>query len=360
VTEAVVLVGGRGTRLRPLTIDTPKPMLATAGVPFLLHLLTRLRGAEVDHVVLATSYRPAAFAHGIGDGAALGLRIDYVNEDHPLGTGGGIRNVAPLLASGPDDPVLILNSDVLSSHDIAAQVAAHVAAAADVSLHLTEVEDARPFGCVPTDADGRVTAFLEKTPVPVTNNINAGCYVFTRRVIDEIPTGRPVSVERETFPGLLSAGALVLGYNEPGYWLDVGTLATFVRGACDLVLGRLASAALPGPTGESLLLPDARVAPGAVINGGTTVGARASVCAGARVEGSVLLDGAVVGEGAVVRNSVLGRDSRVGARTVLDGVMVGDRAQVGADNELLAGARVWADVSLPDRSLRFSSDELST
>jgi mannose-1-phosphate guanylyltransferase len=360
VTEAVVLVGGRGTRLRPLTIDTPKPLLPTAGVPFLQHLLARLRGAGIDHVVLATSYRADVFASGIGDGASLGLRIDYANEDQPLGTGGGIRNVTPLLESAPLDPVVILNSDVLSSHDIAAQVDVHVSAGADVSLHLTEVEDPRPFGCVPTDATGRVTAFLEKTPVPVTNAINAGCYVFTRRVIDDIPSGRRVSVERETFPGLLRAGALVLGYREPGYWLDVGTPATFVRGACDLVLGRLQSSVLPGPTGESLVLPGARIADGAVLSGGTTAGAGVVVGTDARIEGSVLLDGAVIAEGAVLRDSIVGAGAFVGARTVLHGVTVGARAHIGEDNELLAGARVWADVTLPDRSVRFSSDEVSS
>ena len=151
----------------------------------------------------------------------------------------------------------------------------------------------------------------------------------------------------------------MLGYTEPGYWLDVGTLATFVRGACDLVLGRLPSSVLPGPTGESLVLPGARIADGAVLSGGTTAGAGAVVGAGARVEGSVLLDGAVIGEGAVVRASVVGAGAFVGARTVLDGVMVGDRAHIGDDNELLSGVRVWADVRLPDRSVRFSSDESS-
>jgi mannose-1-phosphate guanylyltransferase len=300
------------------------------------------------------------FTRGIGDGTALGLRIDYVNEAAPLGTAGGIRNVVPLLVSRPDEPVVVLNSDVLSSHHIAAQVDAHVAARADVSLHVTEVDDPRAFGCVSTDGSGRVTAFLEKAPEPVTHDVNAGSYVFTRRVIDEIPVGRPVSVEHETFPGLLRAGALVLAYTEPGYWLDVGTLGSFVRGACDLVLGRLASSVLPGPTGESLVLPGARLADSAVLTGGTTAGAGAVIGAGARVEGSVLLDGAVVCDGAVVRGSVLGRESRVGERTVLDGVMVGDRAHVGADNELLAGSRVWADATLPDHSIRFSSDEAST
>jgi mannose-1-phosphate guanylyltransferase len=168
-----------------------------------------------------------------------------------------------------------------------------------------------------------------------------------------------VSVERETFPGLIESGELVLGYATRTYWLDVGTPAAFVRGSCDLVLGRLASPALPGPTGESLVLPGAAVDPSAVLAGGTTVGAGAVVGAGARVEGSVLLDGAVVGAGAVLRGSVLGRSALVGERTVLDGAVLGDRAVVGSDNELRAGIRVWTDAVLPDASVRFSSDEAS-
>jgi mannose-1-phosphate guanylyltransferase len=358
--EAVVLVGGKGTRLRPLTVDLPKPMLPTAGVPFLHHVLARARDAGIEHVVLATSYRPEVFEAGIGDGSSLGLRVDYVTEVEPLGTGGAISNVGTLLESKPDDPVVVLNGDILSDHDIAAQVAAHVDAGADVSLHLTEVADPRAFGCVPTDAAGRVTAFLEKTPDPVTNLINAGCYVFARRVIDDIPTGRKVSVERETFPQLLRDGALVLGHVSGRYWLDVGTPAAFVRGSCDLVLGRLPSSALPGPTGQALVLPGARVADGAVLSGGTTVGAGAVVAAGATVEGSVLLDGAVVGEGATVRDTVLGFGATIGARTVLDGVVIGDRADIGADNEVLGGCRVWCDAVLPAGSVRFSSDQLST
>lgn len=358
--EAVVLVGGRGTRLRPLTIDTPKPMLPTAGVPFLHHVLARARDAGIEHVVLAMSFRPDAFEAGIGDGSSLGLRVDYVTEVEPLGTGGAISNVGSLLESKPDEPVVILNGDVLSDHDIAAQVDAHVAAGADVSLHLTEVEDPRAFGCVPTDAAGRVIQFLEKTPVPVTNRINAGCYVFARRVIDQIPVGRKVSVERETFPGLLRDGALVLGYLDDGYWLDVGTPAAFVRGCCDLVLGRLASSVLPGPTGARLVLAGARVADTAVVSGGTTVGAGAVIEPGAIVEGSVLLDGAVVEQGAFVRGSVIGVSARVGARTVLEGVVVGDRADIGAANEILDGCRVWCDAVLPAGSLRFSSDQIPT
>ena len=359
MTEAVLLVGGKGTRLRPLTVRTPKPMLPTAGVPFLHHVLAKAAAAGVDHVVLATSYRPEVFRDGLGDGSRLGLRVDYVTEDVPLGTGGGIRNVASLLHSGPDDPVVILNGDVLSGHDLAAQIAAHVDAGADATLHLTEVEDPRAFGCVPTDRRGRVTAFLEKTPEPVTNRINAGCYVFRRSVIDAIPAGRPVSVERETFPGLVAGGSVVLGHVDPAYWLDLGTPAAFVRGSCDLVLGRAASPALPGPTGQSLVLDGASVAGDAVVSGGTTVGPGASVGAGATVEGSVLLEGAVVAAGAVVRGSAVGRGARVGQGAVLTGVVVGDGATVGAGNELVAGARVWCDAVIPAYALRFSPDEPS-
>ncbi len=337
MTEAVLLVGGKGTRLRPLTVHTPKPMLPTAGVPFLHHVLSQARAAGIEHVVLATSYRPEVFREGIGDGSALGLRVDYVTEEVPMGTGGGIRNVARLLESGPDDPVVILNGDILSGHDLARQVAAHRASGAEVSLHLTEVEDARAFGCVPTDDSGRVTAFLEKMPNPVTNRINAGCYVFRRSVVDAIPADRPVSVERETFPELVAAGALVLGHVDAAYWLDLGTPAAFVRGSCDLVLGKLVSPALPGPTGDRLLLPGAEVADDAVVTGGTAVGAGARVAAGATVEGSVLLDGAVVGAGAVVRGSVVGRDATVGPGAALDGVVVGDGASRGRGQR--AGAR---------------------
>jgi mannose-1-phosphate guanylyltransferase len=348
VTEAILLVGGQGTRLRPLTCHTPKPMLPCAGVPFLTHQLLRARDAGVDHVVLATSYRPEVFAGHFGDGASLGLDLDYVTEDEPLGTGGAIRNVAHLLRCGPDEPVLILNGDVLSGHDLQAQLRLHTAQDADVTLHLVQVEDPRAFGCVPSDERGRVTAFLEKMPEPVTNQINAGCYVFRRSVIDTIPYGKVVSVERETFPGLLAGGATVLAYVDNAYWLDIGTPAAFVRGSCDLVLGRIRSPAVGPLTGEALVLDGADVAGDAKLTSGTAVGVGAVVGAGAVVDGCVLLDGARIGEQAVVRDSVVGARAVVGAGCVLDSVVVGDGAVVGARNELAAGTRVWVDEVIPD------------
>ena len=353
--EAILLVGGKGTRLRPLTISTPKPLLPTAGVPFLAHQLARARAVGVERIVFATSYRAEMFEAAFGT-RAYGVDLVYVSEDKPLGTGGAIRNAARALESGPDDPVLILNGDILSGHDVPAQVALHERAGAAVTLHLTPVEDPSRFGCVPTDADGRVTAFLEKTSHPVTDQINAGCYVFRRKAIDAIPEDEVVSVERETFPDLIASGALVMGHVESGYWLDVGTPEAFVQGSRDLVLGRLASPAMPGEPGERLTLEGARVSPGAVVRGGTAVGRGAVVEAGATVSGSVLLDEVFVAEGATVRDSVLSRGARVGPGAVLDGVVLGDGAVVGPGNELRCGVRVWPGIELPPTALRFSTD----
>ncbi|MGW1118274.1 sugar phosphate nucleotidyltransferase [Streptomyces tanashiensis] len=360
MTEAILLVGGKGTRLRPLTVNTPKPMVPAAGVPFLTHQLARARAAGVEHIVLATSYLAEVFEPHFGDGSDLGLSLEYVTEEEPLGTGGAIRNVASRLHSGPDEPVLIFNGDILTGLDIQGLVSTHSSSGADVSLHLTRVEDPRAFGLVPTDATGRVTAFLEKPQTPeeiVTDQINAGAYVFKRSVIDSIPTGRPVSVERETFPELLSAGAHLQGMVDSTYWLDLGTPQAFVRGSADLVLGRAPSPAVPGRCGDRLVLPSARVAPDAKLTGGTVVGADAVVGEGARVTGSVLLAGAVVEPGALITDSLIGAGARIGARTVVSGAVIGDGARVGPDNELREGVRVWCDTTLPAGAVRFSSDQ---
>ncbi len=357
--EAILLVGGQGTRLRPLTIGTPKPLLPTVGVPFLAHQLAKAAAAGVTRVVLATAYRAPMFAECLGDGSSFGLEITYVQEDVPLGTGGAIRNAAAALRSSPDSPVLVLNGDVLSGHDLAAQVDLHVKRDAAVTLHLVEVPDPSRFGCVPVDGAGRVTAFLEKTPDPVTNRINAGCYVFRRSVIDRIPPGRVVSVERATFPELISDSAVVLGYLEQAYWLDVGTPEAFVRGSCDLVLGRLASPALAGLTGipgEFLVLDGADIDPAARACGGTVIGSGSRLAATAEVTGSVLFDEVTIGAGARVSGSVLGRGARIGDGAVLDGVVIGEGAVVAPGNELRAGLRLWPGIELGPTSVRFSTD----
>ena len=357
MTEAVLLVGGQGTRLRPLTINTPKPMLPVAGVPFTVHQITRARDAGVTRIVLATSYRAEVFRAFIDD-TDLGIEVVIATEDEPLGTGGAIRHALPFLESSGDEPVLVFNGDVLSGLDIAGLVQHHRDTSSDVSLYLTPVDDPRAYGLVPTDHTGRVTAFLEKPKTDaeiVTNNINAGCYVFKRSVIDAIPSGRPVSVERETFPGLLADGALVTGVVDKGYWLDLGTPLAFVQGSCDLVLGAAPSPAVPG-TGDYLALEGAQIADDAQVHGGTVIGRGAVVGAGAVVNGAVVFDGAEIADGAHVMHSIVGVGAVIGAGTVLRGAVIGDGAVVGRGNELLDGVRVWPGAELADGTVRFSSD----
>ncbi|MCH9642567.1 MAG: NDP-sugar synthase [Actinomycetia bacterium] len=351
--DAVVLVGGMGTRLRPLTLSAPKPMLPTAGLPFLTHLLSRIAAAGIEHVVLGTSFKAEVFESEFGDGSKLGLQIDYVVEEEPLGTGGGIANVASRLRN---DTAIVFNGDVLSGCDLGALLESHSSNAADVTLHLVRVGDPRAFGCVPTDSDGRVTAFLEKTQDPPTDQINAGCYVFKRSVIDEIPKGRALSVEREVFPGLLTDGRRVFGYVDATYWRDMGTPEDFVRGSADLVRGIAPSPALNHQRGESLVHDGASVAPGALLIGGTVIGRGVEIGARARLDGAVIFDGVSVGAGAVIERSIIGFGARIGPRALIRDGVIGDGADVGARCELLRGARVWPGVELPDGGIRFSTD----
>lgn len=352
--DAVVLVGGKGTRLRPLTLSAPKPMLPTAGLPFLTHLLSRIAAAGIEHVILGTPYKPAVFEAEFGDGSALGLQIEYVTEEHPLGTGGGIANVAGKLRN---DTAMVFNGDVLSGADLAQLLDFHRSNRADVTLQLVRVGDPRAFGCVPTDEEDRVVAFLEKTEDPPTDQINAGCYVFERNVIDRIPQGREVSVEREVFPALLADGdCKIYGYVDASYWRDMGTPEDFVRGSADLVRGIAPSPALRGHRGEQLVHDGAAVSPGALLIGGTVVGRGAEIGPGTRLDGAVIFDGVRVEAGCVIERSIIGFGARIGPRALIRDGVIGDGADIGARCELLSGARVWPGVFLPDGGIRYSSD----
>jgi mannose-1-phosphate guanylyltransferase len=204
--------------------------------------------------------------------------------------------------------------------------------------------------------DGVVTAFMEKTQDPPTDQINAGTYVFKRAVLDRIPRDRPVSVEREVFPGLLSDGLRVCGYVDATYWRDMGTPEDFVRGSADLVRGIAPSPALHGHRGEELVHDGAAVAPGALLIGGTVIGRGAEIGAGARLDGAVIFDGVRVAAGAVIERSIIGFGARIGPRALIRDAVIGDGADIGARCELLRGARVWPGVKIPDGGIRYSTD----
>ncbi|MFI1072611.1 sugar phosphate nucleotidyltransferase [Streptomyces puniciscabiei] len=353
--EAIILVGGKGTRLRPLTNHTPKPLLKVAGSSFIRHQVAKLMDAGVEHLVFATSYLAGLFEEEFR-GFSQDLEISYAVEEVPLGTGGAIRNAGRLLRGGPEAPVLILNGDILSGVDLRGILARHEAAEADVTLHLTRVADPRAFGLVPTDDSGRVLSFLEKPKTQeeiVTDQINAGCYVFRRSVLDAIPGGREVSVEQETFPRLVAGGGRVLGHVTDDYWRDLGTPLAFVHGSADLVTGRAASP-LVGPPAEALIHPTATVDATARVTGGSTIGPHAVIGPRVVVDRSIVGANVTVAEGARLRDSVVDHDSSIGSESFLHEAVVGCHSHVGAQNELPAQLRLSCGIRIPAQGVRVS------
>jgi mannose-1-phosphate guanylyltransferase len=326
--KAIVLAGGEGTRLRPLTWTTPKPLLPIVNRPFLEHQLAWLAGHGVTEVVLSLGYKSDAFAgRSFSD-----LPVLVAAEPEPLGTAGAIRFAAE--AGGVTTRFLVCNGDVLTDLDVTALVRFHEEREAEATIALTQVEDPSAFGVVPTDGDGRVLRFVEKPPPgeAPTDWINAGTYVLEPSVLDDIPSGRAVSIERETFPGLLDRQGRLFALPSPAYWLDIGTPAKYLEANADR---------LERGGGLSLIGPGASVAAGAAVDA-SVLGAGAIVEAGAKVLRSVLFDGARVAAGAEVTDSVLAAGATVEAGAAVSGVSIVGPGAVVPPGERLAGAKVEA------------------
>ena len=298
VTSAILLVGGMGTRMQPLTLSTPKPMLELLGRPITEHQIMKAKEAGIQEIVLATSYLSEVFTPHFGDGSQFGIQISYAVEEVALGTGGAIRNAADSLRS--DGDVIIFNGDILSAHSLQEQIAFHESNDADISLHLTRVPDARPFGVVDLDEENRISSFMEKMENPPTNIINAGCYIFNRASIQKIPHGEVVSVERQTFPEMLTDGARVLGYIDTSYWIDIGNPSSLLAATRELLQ--------PSASG---LGEDVAVDASAHLLGGTYIGA-----------------GSVIGPQSIIENSAIGRGARIGAGVRLTRCHVADGTRI--------------------------------
>ncbi len=331
--QALVLAGGEGTRLRPLTLTTPKPVIPLAGRPFLSFMLDWLGSHGVDEVILSCGFMSAGVRDVLGD-IYNGKRLRYVIEEEPLGTAGPVR-----LARDEGllhDRFVVLNGDVLNDMDLSAQVEQHERTGAKATLALIAVEDTESYGVVPTDAEGRVEDFLEKSGEPApTNRINAGAYVLEADVIDAIPPGRAVSFEREVFPQLVGDG--LFGYDAAGYWVDIGTPERYLEATYDLLAGRVASTLPPRDETGSLIGAGCLTA-GAHIGPQSVLGSHCSVGSDSMVERSVLHDGVIVGADCLIRESVLARGVRAG-----NGVRVEPGAIVGSDVRLGDGAVVDPD-----------------
>jgi mannose-1-phosphate guanylyltransferase len=332
--KAVVLVGGEGTRLRPLTLSTPKQMLPIVGVPMIERVLAHLGSHGVGEAILSLGYLPDAFKEAYPDGHAAGINLTYAVEPERLDTAGAVRFAATF--AGVDDTFVVVNGDVLTDLDLSALIAFHRESGAEGTIALHPVPDPSAFGVVPTDEDGRVTSFVEKPPrdEAPTNQINAGTYILEASVLDRIsPVGR-VSIERETFPAMVRDGVL-FAHSDESYWLDTGTPASYLRANHDLVSGQRPGLSTPGlvDRGDGVYLQDGSTVLGEVV-GPSVVFRDCEVAVGARVERSVLGAGSVIGPGAVVIDSVLMEGSHVAADAKVAGSILGPQATVGQRSDV--------------------------
>jgi mannose-1-phosphate guanylyltransferase len=340
--RALVLAGGEGTRLRPLTLTTPKPVIPLAGRPFLSFMLDWLRSHGTEEVILSCGFGSEAVQRVLGD-IYEGMRLRYVVEPEPLGTAGPVR--LAFEQGLVDDRLLVLNGDVLTDMDLTAELGQHERTGARATLALTAVDDTSSYGVVPTDPQGRVQAFLEKSDAPApTNRVNAGAYVVEPDVIEGIAGDRAVSFEHEVFPALVGEG--LYGWPAEGYWIDIGTPERYLDATYDLLSGRVESSLPPRDETGSLIYEGCLVS-GAHIGPQAVLGRHCSVGTDATVERSVLHDRVVVGADCTVRESVLAEGARVGEEAqVGPGAVVGSRALVGAGAVLGEDARIDPGASI--------------
>jgi mannose-1-phosphate guanylyltransferase len=320
--QAIVLVGGEGTRLRPLTENVPKPALTLVDRPFLAYMIEWLASHGVTEVVLACGFLPDVLREALaGEEERAGARIRYVVEPEPLGTAGAIGFAADALGDELEERFLALNGDVLTDLDLTALLRAHAEWGAAATIGLHPVEDSAAFGLVERGDGGEVLRFLEKTGEQAPGEVNAGMYCVERSVLDLIPAGKNVSIERDVFPRL--AGHGLHGLRLDGYWLDIGTPQRYLQASWDILEGRVATRVEPTAPGV-LVDASAQIDPEATIGPRAVVGPGCRVAAGAELRGSVLLGGCTVGEGSRVVDSILSTGGEVPPGAVVEGVVVGE------------------------------------
>jgi mannose-1-phosphate guanylyltransferase len=363
----VILVGGQGTRLRPLTSNVPKPVVRLVDRPFIAFMLEWLHGHGIDDVIMSCGFLADGVRGVLGDGSQLGIRLRFVEEPDPRGTAGALKLAAPML----DERFLMLNGDVLTDIDLTAQIAQHAASGATATLALVPVEDPSTYGLVILEEDRSVRTFVEKPSSQRldSNLISAGAYVLEREILELIAPDRNVSIEHEVWPQLVKSG--LYGYVSNGYWLDIGTPERYLQGTFDILEGNVQSAVRERLGSDWLAVDEkaevhGRVIPPALIERGVSVGHGAhvgslvvlaqdvSVGAGASVERAVVLEGTQIGEGCELRDCIVGARCHVGAGTKIDGgAVLGDGVNVGAHNVITCGARIFPGVELPDGALQF-------
>ena len=333
--KAILLAGGQGTRLRPLTLHTPKPIVPIFDRPFLRYQIDLLTGLpEIDEIVLSLNYQPGRIEEVFGDGSALGVRLRYVVEPQPLGTGGAIKFAA---GDAADEPIVVFNGDVFTAVDLAAVLRLHRERRAHATIVLTPVDNPAAYGLVETDATGAVRAFLEKpSPDDIRcDTINAGIYVLEPGTLERIPAGLAYSIERGYFPSLIERGETFVAHIDRGYWIDIGTPEKYRQAHLDIMSGRFAAPPFAGAPGTPLISPDARIDRAAVIEGPCFVDRAVVVDAGAWIgAGAVIGHGCRIGPGAIVQGAILWPETTVGAGARIGRALAGRRCRLGAHVEV--------------------------
>jgi mannose-1-phosphate guanylyltransferase len=366
--QALILAGGEGTRLRPLTSTIPKPVVPLVGRPFISYMLQWLRRHGVEDVILGCGFMADAVREVLGDGSGMGIRLRYLEEPRPLGTGGALKFAEGLL----DERFFMLNGDVLTDMDLTAQLEQHERTGARATLALYPVGDPSAYGLVHCEPDGSVREFIEKPGLDEldTNLINAGAYILERDVLDGMPpAGTNVSIEREVFPTLVGRG--LHGYESTGYGMDIGTPGRYLQATYDILEGKVStevgrelgdrglalvdSSAVEGRVlAPVLVAAGCTVAPRSIVGDRSVLGEGVKISERVRVEASVLLDGVAVGAGTTISGSIIGPGVSIGEQCHIEGgVVVGEGVRIGSGNMLAAGARIFPGVELPDGAIRF-------
>jgi NDP-sugar pyrophosphorylase family protein len=348
--KAVILVGGEGTRLRPLTLTVPKPVVPVVDRPFLRHQLDLLATVGVTEIVFSVAYQPQRIQAVFGDGASRGCRIHYAVEETPLGTGGAVKNAEAFL----DETTIVFNGDVLTDVDLPAVVRGHRESGARATLVLTPVPNPAAYGLVETDAGGRVKSFIEKPtdPAQITcDTINAGIYVLETSALDLMPPAENHSIERAFFPTLLRRGDLVRGYIHRGYWIDIGTPEKYLQVHRDILRGRFPVVLEASARGGGWVHAEARVDEGATLERPFYIGPGCRVAATARVgPDAVLTRNVTVRMGAAVRDSVVWDSTMLAESSTVDGALLGARVRVGAFARVAPGAVLGEGSLVSDHS----------
>ncbi|MDI6688931.1 MAG: NDP-sugar synthase [Actinomycetota bacterium] len=369
--KAVILVGGQGTRLRPLTCTIPKPMLPLVNIPLLEHVIRLLKQFDITDIILSTSYRPECFESYFADGCHLKVKLTYVTEEKPLGTCGAVKNVERFL----EGTFIVFNGDIVTNLNLAQLMEYHHAKKAVATIALTPVEDPTAYGLVPLDTSGQVLNFVEKPSWDevTTDLINAGTYVLEPEILRYAPKGENYSFERDFFPILLEKGERVFGFPSGAYWLDIGTPEKYLQAHHDILDGKLdfefsgreikprvwigegteigPEATIFGPT---VIGKNCRIHSNATIFSNTTIGNNCVIQTGAMLERCVIFDGCHIDEASVVRNSLLGRGLCLGKKVhVAETAVLGDNMIIEDENHLKRGVRIWPDTKIERAKIKF-------